>query len=77
VLGALDAVLLPQLRPDARNVRGGRGRGGRRGVTEPDAAAGEPGLPAWLTASPLPTGDEQLVERSRQVLRRALRSHDK
>ena len=42
----------------------------------PPAAADEPYLPAWLAASPLPTGDEELVEKSRQVLRRAVRSHD-
>ena len=33
-------------------------------------------LPGWLAGSPLPTGDEELVEKSRQVLRRAVRSHD-
>ena len=42
----------------------------------PAAAAGEPYLPSWLTASPLPTTDQELVEKSRQVLRRAVRSHD-
>ena len=42
----------------------------------PGAAAGEAYLPAWLADEPLPTDDEELVEKSRQVLRRAVRSHD-
>jgi hypothetical protein len=37
---------------------------------------GEPYLPGWLTTEPLPTGDEELVEKSRQLLRRAVRSRD-
>ena len=38
---------------------------------------GRRALPArWLATEPLPTGDEELVEKSRQVLRRAVRSHD-
>ena len=42
----------------------------------PAAAQGEPYLPQWLIDEPLPTGDQELVEKSRQVLRRAVRSHD-
>ena len=42
----------------------------------PTAATGEPHLPAWLVAEPLPIGDEELIEKSRQVLRRAIRSQD-
>jgi hypothetical protein len=42
----------------------------------PGAAAGEPYLPTWLAAEPLPVHDEELVEKSRQLLRRAVRSHD-
>ena len=42
----------------------------------PGAAAGEPYLPTWLAEEPLPVDDEELVEKSRQVLRRAVRSHD-
>jgi uncharacterized membrane protein len=41
----------------------------------PEAAAGEPYLPTWVAAEPLPA-DEELVEKSRQLLRRAIRSRD-
>ena len=41
----------------------------------PAAAQGGPYLPQWLIDEPLPTGDQELVEKSRQVLRRAVRSH--
>jgi len=42
----------------------------------PSAAVGEPCLPGWLATGPLPTGDQELVEKSRQLLRRAVRSKD-
>jgi len=77
VLEALDGVLLttgyvqaPQM---CEAVAGAAAVGAS---VNPEAAVGEPYLPGWLTASPLPTGDEELVEKSRQLLRRAVRSKD-
>ena len=77
VLGALDAVLLttgyveaPQM---CEAVAGAAAVGASM---NPSAAAGEPYLPGWLATDPLPTGDQELLEKSRQVLRRAVRSHD-
>jgi len=77
VLGALDAVLLttgyveaPQM---CEAVAGAAAVGASM---SPSAAAGEPYLPGWLATDPLSTGDQELLEKSRQVLRRAVRSHD-
>jgi hypothetical protein len=76
VLAALDTVLLrtgyveaPQM---CEAVAGAAAVGAS---LSPGAAAGEPCLPDWLAGQPLPA-DEELVEKSRQVLRRAVRSHD-
>ncbi len=76
-LEALDTVLLrtgyveaPQM---CEAVAGAAAVGAS---VNPGAAAGEPYLPAWLANEPLPIDDEELVEKSRQVLRRAVRSHD-
>lgn len=77
VLEALDAVLLttgfveaPQM---CEAVAGAAAVGAS---VNPDAAVGEPYLPGWLVTEPLPTGDEELVEKARQLLRRAVRSRD-
>ena len=77
VLEALDGVLLttsyvaaPQM---CEAVAGAAAVGAS---VNPDEAVGEPNLPGWLVLEPLPTGDEELVEKSRQVLRRAVRSKD-
>ena len=77
VLEALDEVLLstgyveaPQM---CEAVAGAAAVGAS---VNPAAADGEPQLPRWLATEPLPTGDEELVEKSRQVLRRAVRSQD-
>jgi len=77
VLEALDAVLLapgyvqaPQM---CEAVAGAAAVGAS---VNPQAAVGEPDLPAWLATEPLPSGDQELVEKSRQLLRRAVRSHD-
>jgi hypothetical protein len=76
VLQALDSVLLttsfvaaPQM---CEAVAGAAAVGASM---RPRLAAGEPYLPAWVVAEPLPP-DEELIEKSRQVLRRAVRSHD-
>jgi hypothetical protein len=77
VLEALDTVLLstgyveaPQM---CEAVAGAAAVGAS---VNPDAAVGERNLPGWLATSPLPTGDEELREKARQVLRRAVRSQD-
>jgi hypothetical protein len=76
VLQALDSVLLttsfvqaPQM---CEAVAGAAAVGASM---RPRLAAGEPYLPRWAIAEPLPP-DEELIEKSRQVLRRAVRSHD-
>ncbi|MGB7818441.1 MAG: DUF4259 domain-containing protein [Ornithinibacter sp.] len=77
VLEALDAVLQPAHYVEAPQMcEAVAGAAAVGASVNPSAAAGERNLPAWLMASPLPTGDEELVEKSRQVLRRAVRSHD-
>lgn len=77
VLHALDGVLLARGLVEApamcEAVAGAAAVGAS---VNPEAAVGEPCLPGWLTATPLPTDDEELIEKSRQVLRRAVRSHD-
>ncbi len=77
VLEALDSVLLstgyveaPQM---CEAVAGAAAVGAS---VNPDAAVGERNLPGWLATEPLPTGDEELREKARQVLRRAVRSQD-
>ena len=77
VLGALDSVLLSPgyvLAPTMCEAVAAAAAVGAS--VDPGAAAGEPYLPAWLATAPLPTGDEEIVEKARQVLRRAVRSHD-
>jgi len=79
VLEALDTVLQPAHyveAPQMCEAVAGAAAVGASVNPSAAAAAGERNLPAWLMASPLPTGDEELVEKSRQVLRRAVRSHD-
>lgn len=77
ILGALDVVLRATDYVEApvmcEAVAGAAAVGAS---VNPVAAQGEPYLPEWLADEPLPTGDEELVEKSRQVLRRAVRSHD-
>ena len=70
VLAALETVEAPQM---CEAVAGAAAVGAS---VNPAAAQGEPYLPQWLIDEPLPTGDQELVEKSRQVLRRAVRSHD-
>ena len=77
VLEALDTVLLSTGLVEAPEMCEAVAAAAAVGASvNPTAAADEPYLPDWLTASPLPVGDEELVEKSRQVLRRAVRSHD-
>lgn len=77
VLEALDGVLLSTRFVGASHMCEAVAGAAAVGASlNPAAATGEPGLPTWLTASPLPTSDQELVEKSRQVLRRAVRSHD-
>ena len=77
VLGALDAVLLPSGYVAAPTMCEAVAAAAAVGASlDPGAAANEPHLPGWLATAPLPTGDEEIVEKSRQVLRRAVRSHD-
>ena len=75
VLEALDGVLLGhRLRRGAADVRGRRGRRCRRCLGEPLGRCRR-ALPARVAGTvPLPTGDEELVEKSRRLLRRAVRS---
>lgn len=77
VLEALDSVLLTTGFVEApamcEAVAGAAAVGAS---VNPEAAVGEPHLPVWLITSPLPTGDEELVEKARQLLRRAVRSQD-
>ncbi|HSO63794.1 MAG TPA: DUF4259 domain-containing protein [Ornithinibacter sp.] len=76
-LAALDSVLLSTGYVEAPEMCEAVAAAAAVGASvNPTAAADEPYLPAWLTASPLPVGDEELVEKSRQVLRRAVRSQD-
>ena len=77
VLEALDAVLVATgyvEAPDMCEAVAGAAAVGAS--VNPGAAAGEPYLPPWLGSQPLPVDDEELVEKSRQVLRRAVRAHD-
>ncbi len=76
VLGALDRVLLSTSYVDAPQMCDAVAGAAAVGASlDPEAAAGEPYLPAWLADEPLPA-DEELVEKSRQLLRRAVRSRD-
>jgi len=77
VLEALDTVLVATgyvEAPDMCEAVAGAAAVGAS--VNPGAAADEPYLPAWLANEPLPVDDEELVEKSRQVLRRAVRAHD-
>ena len=77
VLEALDSVLLSTGYVEAPQMCEAVAGAAAVGASlNPMAAAGEPYLPQWLVAEPLPTGDEELIEKSRQVLRRAVRSKD-
>ena len=77
VLAALDSVLLAPRFVSAPTMCEAVAAAAAVGASvDPGAAAGEPSLPAWLATSPLPAGDQEIVEKSRQVLRRAVRSHD-
>ncbi len=73
VLQALDRVLLTtsfvQAPATCEAVAGAAAVGAS---LSPRGAQGEPRLPRWLEHEPLPD-DEELVEKSRQVLRRAVR----
>ncbi len=77
VLEALDGVLLATGYVEAPQMCEAVAGAAAVGASiNPTAATGEPYLPAWLVAEPLPIGDEELIEKSRQVLRRAIRSQD-
>ncbi|HYN66995.1 MAG TPA: DUF4259 domain-containing protein [Ornithinibacter sp.] len=77
VLEALDDVLLaPGFVEASQMSEAVAGAAAVGASVNPEAAVGEPYLPGWLTTEPLPTGDEELVEKARQVLRRAVRSRD-
>jgi hypothetical protein len=76
VLAALDGVLLTTSYVEAPQMCEGVAGAALVGAsTRPWLAAGEPHLPIWVELEPLPA-DEELIEKSRQVLRRAVRSHD-
>lgn len=77
VLAALDVVLRSTDHVSAPEMcEAVAGAAAVGACVNPGAAQGEPYLPDWLAHEPLPTDDEELVEKSRQVLRRAVRSHD-
>ncbi|MFL6154084.1 MAG: DUF4259 domain-containing protein [Ornithinibacter sp.] len=77
VLEALDTVLLSTGYVEAPEMcEAVAGAAAVGASVNPNAAVGEPYLPGWLAVEPLPTGDEELVEKARQVLRRAVRSQD-
>ena len=77
VIGALDVVLRATDYVDAPQMcEAVAGAAAVGASVNPAAAQGEPYLPEWLADEPLPTDDEELIEKSRQVLRRAVRSHD-
>jgi hypothetical protein len=77
VLEALDGVLLSTGYVEAPEMCEAVAGAAAVGASiNPTAASGEPYLPHWLAQEPLPTTDEELVEKSRQVLRRAVRSQD-
>ena len=77
VLAALDTVLVAPGYLEAPQMCEAVAAAAAVGASvNPTAAVDEPYLPPWLTASPLPATDEELVEKSRQVLRRAVRSQD-
>jgi hypothetical protein len=76
VLQALDNVLLTTSFVEASKMCEAVAGAAAVGASmRPALAAGEPYLPGWVTTEPL-TPDEELIEKSRQVLRRAVRSHD-
>jgi hypothetical protein len=76
VLEALDGVLLTTAYVEAPQMCEAVAGAAAVGASlRPDLAAGEPYLPGWIAIQPLPD-DEELVEKSRQVLRRAIRSRD-
>lgn len=75
-LEALDGVLLTTSYVEAPQMCEAVAAAAAVGASlSPELAAGEPDLPAWTATQPLPD-DEELVEKSRQVLRRAIRSRD-
>lgn len=77
VLGALDVVLRATGPLEATEMYEAVAGAAAVGASvNPGAASGEAYLPQWLADEPLPTGDEELVEKSRQVLRRAVRTRD-
>lgn len=76
VLAALDAVVVTPDYVDAPVMCVALAAAGAVGmVHDPGAAAGEPGRPDWLLDGALPVSEE-LIEKSRRVLRRAVRARD-
>ncbi len=76
LLAALDGVLLAPGYVDAPRMCEAVAAAAAVGASiSPAAAAGEPYLPVWLGAEALHP-DQEVIEKSRQVLRRAVRSHD-
>ena len=77
VLEALDSVLLSTAYVEAPQMcEAVAGAAAVGASVNPDVAVGERNLPSWLATEPLPTDDEELREKARQVLRRAVRSQD-
>lgn len=76
VLGALDRVLSSGGLVEAPEMSEAVAAAAVVGASlNPRAASGERSLPAWVAAQPLALSEE-LIEKSRQLLRRAVRSHD-
>ncbi len=76
VLQALDGVLLAQGFVDAPRMCEAVAAAAAVGASlQPQSAAGESGLPGWLAREPLFL-TEEVLEKSRQVLRRAVRSRE-
>ena len=76
ILAALDAVVLSQDYIEAPTMCEAIAAAGAVGVAlNPVAAQGEPSRPSWLDSSAVPV-TEELIEKSRQVLRRAVRVRD-
>lgn len=76
VLAVLDAVLASPGSVDAPELSEALAAAAAVGASlSPSEAAGEPYLPEWLAEQPLPD-DEELVEKSRRVLRHAIRSRE-
>lgn len=76
VLSALDRVLLAEGFVDADDMCEAIAAAAAVSASiSPGIAGDEPYLPDWLEERPLDT-DEELVEKSRTVLRRALRAED-